>query len=91
MLELVGQDRAAGGEPPGGLEVGIRADNHPIGHGRRRAVLVGVEHRDPVAELAGGDGQHPAELPTTEDPDHRRRQDRSRQQGYSAVDGAAGH
>ena len=76
MLELVGDDIRAIGELDRGIDVGVRADDHPIGNRRGGAVGVGIEHPDPVAHRPGGQRQHPPELAAAEDADDGRRDDR---------------
>ena len=81
VLQLVGHDVAATGQPQRGADVVVGADHQLVGDGRARAVDVGVEDRDAVAHRPGGLGEHPAELAATEDADRGGRQDRLRRMG----------
>ena len=76
VLQLVRDDVAAGGHLAGGPAVVVAADDHAIGHARRRAGRIGIEDRHAVAHPPRGHGQHPAELATAEDADGRARSQR---------------
>ena len=86
VLELVGDDVAALGEPERPADVVVAGHDHGVGDGRRRAGRVGVEHRDPVAHRPRRQTEHPPELSTAEDPDRGRRDQRTAFHAELAVD-----
>ena len=69
MFQLIGHDIAGIGKAKRGSHVVIRTDHDDVGEGRGRAIGIRVEDRDPVADGAGSDREHPAELTAAKDAD----------------------
>ena len=69
VLELERDDVDAAGERADGVEVVVGGVDFDVGDLAGRRVVLGRERVDPVAEPAGGDREHAAQLPAAEHAD----------------------
>jgi hypothetical protein len=83
VLQLVGHDVAERRESKRGADVVVPSHDLAVGDGGRRALGIRIQDGDPVAHRPTGLGEHPAELPASEDADRRGRGDRLQAHGPS--------